>query len=234
MKLLRVIVISFLVFAQARAWGQDAGERRVLLLHLSITDPLLPGQPPMVTASDDLVHWEYKALRDDEKPLPNSIFVRVFHGSKDWLIQQMPKFIKQGCVDYSPALLNVSTKGFKLSFWGLNTQWLSGDSPEVLTLVFESADTGGRSSLRLSPDKESITNYFNSGIEIKLAPPAGFKHVQVISGPAAAKSVSVPAAEVALPPCHTVQNYRNALVEVNTASPLLAASIVMKEVPCGM
>ena len=59
------------------------------------------------------------------------------------------------------------------------------DSPEILTLVFDSADSGGLSSLRLSPDKTSIANYFNSGIEIKLVSPPGFRHVQAVSGPAA-------------------------------------------------
>ena len=46
--------------------------------------------------------------------------------------------------------------------------------------------------------------------------------------------MNVPVAEFTLPPCHTIQNYRKGLVMVNTTGSLLADSVVMKEVPCGM
>ena len=225
------LLIGFLSLVELNAHAQVSLERQILLLRLASGT----GEPVSVPASNDPVFLSYRTLIPTQNPLPGQVYVRVFRGTKKYLINTMPKSFKKGCVDYSAALLTVNAGG-QLAFQGMNTEWLSSNRPEHFTLVFEAADPNspGNSMLRLSNDPISIAAYFNSGIEIQLLPPDGFvMPVRVTSPPSTSTKSYTSEPPVDLPPCHVVQDYR-AGSRKTEGHPVEVASMKLKEVPCGL
>jgi hypothetical protein len=231
MRLIQILLVAGFLGTSFCAHAQADTDRQILLLKLASNE----SEPVSVPASDDPIFLSYRATIPAQSPLPPKVYVRIFRGTKNYLIKTMPQFFKRGCVDYSSALLTVSAGG-QLSFRGLNTEWLASNKPEHFTLVFEAADPNspGNSMLRLSRDEDGIAEYFNSGIEIQLMPPVGFSGpVRVTSAPASSRVVHTSAPPVDLPPCHVVHDYRAQILEGETHT-VEVASLKLKAAPCGL
>jgi hypothetical protein len=232
MQLIQVLLLTAVLgTVSCCAHAQVNTDRQILLLKLASNE----SEPVPVPASDDPIFLSYRATVPAQSPLPAQVYVRIFRGTKNYLIKTMPQFFKRGCVDYSSALLTVSAGG-QLSFRGLNTEWLASNKPEHFTLVFEASDPNspGNSMLRLSRDEDGIAVYFNSGIEIQLMPPAGFSvPVRVTSAPASSRVVHTNAPPVDLPPCHVVHVYRARILQGETHT-VDVASLKLKAAPCGL
>jgi hypothetical protein len=226
-----ILLFGILGATSLDAHAQSDAERQILLIKLASSE----SEPVSVPASNDPIFLSYRALVRAQSPLPGQVYVRVFRGTKKYLIKTMPQFFRRGCIDYSSALLTVSAGG-QLSFRGMNTDWLASSRPEHFTLVFEAADPNspGNSTLRLANDRAGIAEYFNSGIEIQLMPPAGFViPLRSTSAPSASQGGQSSAPPIDLPPCHIVHDYLAGLRK-SEALPTEVVSLKMREVPCGL